>query len=130
MAEFLSPAWLAELDDAARASGRLATSAEEPFTLAQEVHGSPYGDVRYHVTVDASGTRVHVGAADAPTLTLLMDYATAIAVHRGEIGAQVAIATGAAKVRGDLTCLARHAETLVSLDDVFAEVRGATTYAP
>lgn len=130
MAEFLSPAWLTELDDAARASGYLAVSAGEPLALEHEVRDSPHGDVRYHVTADASGTRFHRGPADAPTLTVVTDYATAIALHRGEINAQRAITTGRALVRGDLAGLVRHAEALSAIDDVFAKVRAATTYAP
>ena len=130
MAEFLSPEWLEELDAAARASALTAASGGEPLALALEVRGSPYGDVRYHVVVEASETRVHQGVSDAPALTLVTDYATAVALHRGEINAQSAVNAGAVQVHGGLVGLVRHAELLAAIDDVFADVRAATTYAP
>lgn len=130
MAEFLSPAWLTELDDAARSSEHVAFPGDEPLALEHEVRGSPHGDVRYHVSVDTSGTRFRQGPAAAPTLTVVTDYATAVALQRGEINAQRAIVMGAAKVRGDLAALVRHAEALSAIGDVFANVRAATTYAP
>ena len=51
------------------------------------------------------------------------DYATAVALARGEMNAQAALADGRLRVSGDVARLAAHAAALARLDDVFAAVR-------
>jgi hypothetical protein len=126
--EFLSSAWIADLDAVARASDRLAAiGRESPFVVEQEVSGGPSGNVSYHVVMDSEGGRVTMGPADTADVVLLTDYETALAIHRGETNAQRAIARGRVKLRGDIRQLLRRADALKAIDDVFAAVRADTT---
>jgi hypothetical protein len=131
MVEFLTPEWLSELDSAARRSSALAgLGADGGIVIEQHIRGAPFGDVRYHLAIDDSGARVHAGPADDPTLLIVIDYASAVALHQGTTNLQRTLASGTAQLRGDLRRLARHAEALGAVDDVFATVRAMTTYAP
>jgi hypothetical protein len=131
VAEFLSDEWIAALDAAAHSA--LDDGAEEGDLLAvvPVVRGVPgRGDVRYRV---ACGTVVHAvtrldddGSADVRIET---DYATAVALARGQLNAQTALADGLLRVSGDLARLAAHASALARLGDLFASVRATTTFA-
>jgi hypothetical protein len=131
VAEFLSDEWIAALDAAARAA--LRDGADDGDLLAVEpvVRGVPgRGDVRYRVSC---GTAVHAvtplpndASADVRIET---DYATAVALARGQLNAQTALADGLLRVSGDLARLAAHASALARLGDLFASVRATTTFA-
>ena len=128
MAEFLSREWLVELDAAARASDRLAALAPDTtFVVEQRVTRGPRGDVIYQLVVDRDGGRVETGSSCPPDIVLLTDYETGLALHRGDVNAQAAIASGRLKLRGEIDRLLGRAETLRALDDVFASVRAHTT---
>lgn len=125
VAEFLSDAWLAALDAAARRAPR----AEGTHALVVEarVAGGPDGEVAFHLEVGSGGTRVIGGRAAAPTVTLATDRETAMALHRGETNAQRALATGRLEVTGDLAALGRRSDALSALGDVFGPVRARTS---
>ena len=75
---------------------------------------------------DATGVRGRAPRrADAPAadVRLETDYATAVALARGETNAQAALADGRLRVSGDVARLAAHASALARLDDLFAAVR-------
>ena len=127
MTEFLSEAWIAELDAAARAADDLAVG-DGPLVVEQVVRGLPGGDVNYQVHVGADGARVVAGAAAPADLMLLTDPVTARALHEGRIRAQDALATGRLKVQGRPEVLAGRAELLARLDAAFLPVRAATTF--
>jgi hypothetical protein len=131
VAEFLTSEWLTELDGAARTSPALAALGRSGgFVVEQQVRGAPSGDVSYHLAVDASGAQVRPGPAASPVVVVLTDYTTAVELHRGTTNLQRALASGGAQVRGEPRRLLAHADALGVLDDVFAAVRAATTYAP
>lgn len=128
MVEFLSGAWIAQLDAAARAAGGLAT--DPPLTVETLVRG-PDGDTGYRVSFTSDGATVTglvtgpgAGAAD---VALVTDPATAWALHRGALRAQDAFARGALKVRGRPELLAAHAELLAALERAWAPVRTGTS---
>ena len=128
MVEFLSDAWIAQLDAAARAAGGLAT--DPPLTVETLVRG-PDGDTGYRVRFTADGATVTglvtgpgAGAAD---VALVTDAATAWALHQGALRAQDAFARGALKVRGRPELLADHADLLAALERAWAPVRVETT---
>jgi len=129
VAEFLSDEWIAALDAAARATE---VDAGDADSLAVEpvVRGVPgRGDVRYRVTCDTgvrAVTRAPDGEADVRIET---DYATAVALARGQLNAQTALADGVLRVSGDLARLAAHAAAFARLGDLFASVRATTTFA-
>ena len=131
MAEFLSAAWIDELDVAARTATELV--ADPPFVVEQVVRETGADDVRYRVRIGPDGASVRTDAtadaADAPDLVLVTDRATARELHEGSLRAQDALAQGALKVRGRPEVLGRRAEILARLDAAFATVRAGTTFA-
>ena len=130
MAVFLSTEWLLELDRAARASDVLAKLGREaPLVVEQRVHGTPNGDVAYHVIIDERGARVADGRATAPDVTISTDFATASAMHHGETNAQQALTSGKLKVGGRIAQFVRRSDAFDALSDVFASVRSTTTGA-
>jgi hypothetical protein len=127
MAEFLSDAWIAALDGAARAADDLAT--EPPFVVETLVH-APDGDRGYRVRFAPDGASVTATAAsgDSPAdVVLLTDPVTAWALQEGTLRAQDAFARGLLKVRGRPELLAEHAALLAGLARAFAPVRAGTT---
>lgn len=130
MAEFLSAAWIAALDEAARGSAALtACAGDEPFVIEQRVVLAD-GESVHHLELAAHGARVLPGAADEPDIVLATDVETATALARGDITAQSVLASGRLHVSGELESLARHSAALAAVDDVFAAVRRDTTFPP
>lgn len=128
MLTFLSDEWIAALHDAVTADADLAAlTADLSLTIEQEVTGSPFGDVRYHVTLDHGTVSVTPGPAASPTVRFQQDHETAAAIAMGQGSAQRAFMTGRLRVGGDLRVLLAHTDVLAQLDDVFAEVRARTT---
>jgi hypothetical protein len=132
VADFLSPAWIAELDAAARAAssgdGSPVMSGALTLRVAVEVPDAPGGPVRYVMVLDPAGSQV-VGGADEPAdVTLRQRYAVARRLNHGEANAQQVLAEGAATVDGDLNRLAAVAADLARLEDAFAAVRARTTF--
>lgn len=129
MAEFLSPEWVDELDAAARASESLAARTRDlTLTVQQVVRHASGGETRYYVNIDREGVRVRPGSTDSPDLTLFVDYDVARAINAGTANAQEALATGRLRLTGRLELLVGNDEVFAAFDDVFASVRGTTTY--
>jgi hypothetical protein len=126
MAEFLSTAWVAALDAAARGAEDLGT--ESPFVVETLVRGSG-GDAGYQVRFGRDGASVTAPGATAADVVLVTDADTAWALHQGTVRAQDAFARGALKVRGRPELLAGRAELLAALERALAPVRAATTRA-
>jgi hypothetical protein len=127
--QFLSDEWISSLDRAVRGAD---ASALSPLTLEQIVRGVPgRGDVCYRlVAADGRLTVVPADARDADAdISFNTDYATAVALARGEENAQQALATGRLRLGGNLVLLAARADALAALDDLFAALRSETTYA-
>ena len=132
VAEFLSDEWIAALAAAARAAQSDDASVGDAFVVEPVVHGVPgRGDVRYHVTCDTvvrSVTAANDGVASSD-VRIETDYGTAVALARGDLNAQAALADGKLSVSGDLARLAAHAGALARLGDLFASIRATTTFA-
>lgn len=134
--EFLSDAWIARLDAAARAADDLTTAT--PFVVETLVKG-PHGDTGSRVRFGPDGASVtglpdDAGRDDADgdgaaDVVLVSDAATAWALHQGRVRAQDAFAGGTLKVRGRPELLAAHGDLLVALERALARVR-AETIAP
>ncbi|MDQ6696650.1 MAG: SCP2 sterol-binding domain-containing protein [Actinomycetota bacterium] len=130
MATYLSTEWLAEADDAMSRSDSLrdATSGVA-LVIQQVVTGGPDGaDARYHVVVDHGAVSVVPGPAAQPDVTFTVDHATAAAIGRGDLSAQTAFMVGKLRVGGDLERLLTHQDAFSGIDDVFDELRAATTW--
>ena len=125
--EFLSDAWIARLDAAARAADDLAV--DPPFTVATVVD-TPHGNRGYQVRFGTEGAAVTGSGHDADAdgdVALVTDPTTAWALHEGSLRAQDAFARGLLKVRGRPELLATHGELLAALERALAPVRSETT---
>jgi hypothetical protein len=128
--EFLSQAWIRELDAAVRAAPEL--SALRPIEIEQVVTGVPRrGEVRYRIVVDDRGARVDDGNEHgyAAEVRLTTDYATACAIAAGKENAQAALADGRLRIGGSLDVFVRRAPAFAALGDATAALRGITTFA-
>jgi len=125
VARYLSDEWLAALDRAIAS-----TPGGVDLVVELRVTGTGTGDGARTYHVDWRGERPHVvaGSADHPTVTLTQDYATAVAIARGQWSAQEAFMDGEVRIGGDLRALVSHADMLGGLDDVFGAVRESTTW--
>lgn len=127
MPEFLSPAWVAELDAALQSSALRAEAQDRALVYQLEAEDGD-GEVRvHHITIGPDGARADDGPASEPDLVLVTDAETALALHRNDCNAQAAIASGRLRIRGDLEAFSRHAATIASLGDLFATLRSTTT---
>lgn len=127
MAEFLSAAWIAELDAAARSAGDVV--ADAPLVVEQVVRDAgPDGIARYQVRIGRRGVSVTVDTSESADVVLVTDRAAARAMHEGSLRAQDALARGALKVRGRADLLAGNAHVFARLDAAFAPVRARTTF--
>jgi hypothetical protein len=128
VAEFLSNAWIAELDCAARASSDLTTAPDaQPVVVEQHVERADGTVTIYHLVFAADGARVQQGPAQVADLVLRTDEETARQLARGTLNAQQAAVAGRLKVRGHAERLRDAAELLRAANDVFRAVREATT---
>jgi hypothetical protein len=135
---FLSPAWIDALRAAVAAVPRAdavdARDRPTPFTVRQEVTGTPDGVVRYDIHWSGDGIEVRTdpgGGADGgepPDLVLSTDFPTAASLARGEVTAQEALEAGRLTVRGRLERVASARRVLAALEDRTSELRAATTY--
>src|SRR6476646_134608 len=114
--EFLSDAWLKELDRALRDSASV--SALASIVIEQVVVDVPgRGEVRYRVRVDGDGARVTAGGGpEPPDVRLTTDYPTAVAIALGKENAQIALARGRLRLGGNIETLVRSAAALSTLD--------------
>ena len=134
MALFLSPEWIAELDDAARAVPDLSAMTEDVRLVIEQritapdapLNGDP--EVVYHVLFDHGQVEVRSGAATEATVTFTQDRDVATAIATGRQSAQQAFMTGGLRVGGNLQDLLANQGVLSKLTDVFAAVRLATTF--
>jgi hypothetical protein len=130
VAEFLSDEWIRALGHAARGAGDH-SAADEVLVVEPVVRRVPgRGEVRYRVRCDATVRDVTASSAsDGPAdVRLETDYATAVALARGELNAQTALADGRLTVSGDVARLAGHAAAFARLNDLFAAVRASTRF--
>ena len=131
MAVFLSPEWIADLDAAAQASNELRAAMGDISLTVQQIVAEPDAEVTsWYVAVDRGNVAVRAGRADHADVTFRQDRATATAVGRGELSAQAAFMLGRLQVGGEVALLMAHQNAFSGLDDVFAQVRDRTTYAP
>jgi hypothetical protein len=129
--EFLSEAWLHELDAALRSAPDLV--ALGPLEIEQSVSGVPRrGEVRYRMVVDAEGARIDADhdQKQPAEVHLATDYATAVAIAAGKENAQTALAAGRLRIGGNVEVLVRRGSAFAALGDVAAAIREVTTFPP
>ena len=132
VAEFLSDEWIAALATRPRTRTGRRRRRRRGLVVEPVVRGVPgRGEVRYRVAFDATVVRGRRPVADATTpadVRLETDYATAVALARGEMNAQAALADGRLRVSGDVARLAAHAAALARSTTCSPSVRATTTY--
>ena len=135
MATFLSPEWVSKFNDAVRdvavpASGADAGLAAQDgaYAWCQVVTGGPEGEVR--VTLRVAGGRLSIESGEAAdvSVTIRLDWSSAVALARGELSPAEAIATGRVRVRGDLAVLGTGQALMTALKPQLTALHAATTY--
>jgi hypothetical protein len=123
MAEFLSAAWLAHLNDLARGAADLADAAETRLVIEQQVLRHDGDTTVYHLVLGPGPARVEPGPADHADLILVATEVAARGIHDGATNAQSCLADGTLRLRGNPEVLTRHAAVLERIGDVFADAR-------
>jgi len=144
MARFLSPEW-AEECDVALAGVELPppgpdaglAAVDGHFTVAQEVHGAPGGDVVLLLSADG-GRSGFTSSHSARTpdnrsrsdvdVTIALSYSDAVALARGELAPAQALNDGRVRVRGDLSVLVAGQQMLDAARRKAEGLDAATTY--
>ncbi len=147
MPRFLTAEWAAAFDAALRdvvlpdlGEDVGLAAADGSFTVAQQIHGGPEGDVTLLLTAEA-GT-LHLTLVDGtneartdatedparPSVTVILSYDDAVALSSGELAAAEAVTSGRVRVRGDLSVLAAGQAMLVAAQPHMKDLAAATTY--
>ncbi|HEY1987965.1 MAG TPA: SCP2 sterol-binding domain-containing protein [Acidimicrobiales bacterium] len=140
MPQFLSPEWVAAFDaalDGVKVPGpgddAGLAAVDGRFTVLQEVHGAPGGDVTVALTV--SDGRLHLSrnpdeqvTADAADVAISLSYPDAVALSKGELVAAEALTAGRIRVRGDLSVLVASQQMLASAQPHVRALTADTTY--
>ena len=120
MAEPLSDAWIAALDNAAAEHlGLQEAAAAMALVLEYSTSGGP----SWHVVCDHGSVRVVAGPADHPDLRCATDPATARALAAGTLDPLRAVIDGDLTLVGDPRLLVEHRAVFDDLGDVFAIAR-------
>jgi SCP-2 sterol transfer family len=102
------------------------------FSVAQQVHGGPDGEVTLLMAVDAGSLSMALvdgaGADLRPDVTIVVSYEDASALSTGELRAADAITAGRIRVRGDLSVLAAGQAMLVAAQPHIQSLAAGTTY--
>jgi putative sterol carrier protein len=125
VAEFLTDAWVAELNAAA---GALRVPDDLCLVVQQVVLGDRGETSTYAIRIEAGRASVTPGRVDDAHVTFTLDRATATSIARGELSAQVAFMSGRLRVGGDVRQVIDRARELQTLDDIFGEARAATIW--
>jgi hypothetical protein len=98
--DFVSPEWLRALAE------EIGRDDATSFVLGQEVTGVPWRNGQALAYTIALGTgEVVAGTTEGATVTIVVAYPDAAAVAKGELSAADLLATGRAKLRGDIARL-------------------------
>ncbi len=136
---FLTPEWVAGVN-AALEGVLLPTpgpdaglaAADGRFTVAEEVRGTPDGDVRLVLRADAGTLALELGPLDAPDVpaevTIALGYEDAAALSAGRLSPAEALTAGRIRVRGDLSVLAAGQELLAAAREHTRGLDAVTTY--
>jgi putative sterol carrier protein len=143
MARFLTSEWVEEWN-AALASLPPADGGSEggplppdgPVTVVQEVHGTPDGDVRLVMRIDAGAVSLALagddgtegGGGPSSDVTIVLAYDAAAAMSRGDLSPSEALTAGRIRVRGDLSVLAATQRLLNDVRSSSGDNIPATTY--
>ena len=103
------------------------------FVVAEEVRGTPDGDVRLVLRTADGALSLEVGPLTADTgaaadVTIALDYRDAAALSAGTLSPAEALTGGRIRVRGDLSVLTAGQELLSAAREHTRALDAATTY--
>ena len=143
MPRFLTPDWVGGFNAAlegvvlpAPGPGAGLAAADGRFTVAQEVRGTPDGDVRLLLRTGGGSLALEVGPLEGggvergelADVTIALGYEDAAALATGELSPAEALNAGRIRVRGDLSVLAAGQELLVAARHYTRALDADTTY--
>ena len=127
--EYLSPEWLAALDEALRADdGLRAATAGHRLVVEQVVEVADGPAVAWQVRLIDGEVGLVAGTPDEPTVRFTTDRSTAEAITRGWEPAQAAFLRGDLRIGGDTAALSAQRDLLAGIEDAAAPVRDRTRY--
>lgn len=112
--KYLSKEWAKEVNNRLQASEALRNAARgQSCSIQQVLTDVPGGgEKRYYFKVDHGAVELGLGEVQSPDATITQSYETAVAIERGQLGAQSAYMQGKLQVSGNLL-------KLMSLQTVF-----------
>jgi hypothetical protein len=129
--EYLSPEWLAAAATLVAADPSLAAAASAHDLVVEYRVDHPAADgaddpldpVVYHLRLSGGGASLEPGTAPDADVRFRCDRATALAVARGDLGAQRAFMEGRLRIGGDVRAIVAAQEVLAAVGDVLAPIR-------
>ena len=140
MPRFLTPEWVAAFNAAldgvvlpAPGPDAGLAASDGRYVVAQEVRGTPDGDVRLVLRTADGALSLEVGPlpADVATgadVTIALDYEDAAALSSGTLSPAEALTGGRIRVRGDLSVLSAGQELLSAAREHTRALDAGTTY--
>lgn len=139
MPRFYSPEWVEAFNEAVAGVGVETAQSPDPGTaatyrVAQVVRNRPdgAGGEEACVILEVSDGRLRLELPREPAweadVTVVMDYADAVALSRGELDPSDALAGGRIRVRGNLSVLVAGQRLLAAAADRLGGLRAVTTY--
>ena len=140
MPRFLTPEWVAAFNAAldgvvlpAPGPDAGLAASDGRYVVAQEVRGTPDGDVRLVLRTEDGALSLEVGplsadAAAGADVTIALDYEAATALSSGTLPPAEALTGGRIRVRGDLSVLSAGQELLSAAREHTRALDAGTTY--
>lgn len=126
---YLSDEWIRAVADEIAADTTLqALAASHTVSVTQNVTGTPFGDVSYHLVCRDAAVTFGNGAVPADVV-FTQDYTTAVDVALGRLNAAEAFINGKVRFSGDHERVVAAQPLFAKLDGAFARVRERTTFA-
>lgn len=125
---YLSDEWIRAVADEVAADAKLqALAASHVVSVVQNVTGTPFGDVTYHLICrDAAVT--FAGGSVPADVVFTQDYTTAVDVALGRLNAAEAFINGKVRFTGDHERVVAAQPLFAALDGAFTRVRERTTF--
>jgi putative sterol carrier protein len=103
--QFLSSGWTEELEKRLNASDAFRAAASAANVTIQNVIDTPDGAKRYWMRFEGGSVKLEAGDAEKADATIEQDYATAVALAKGELNPVSAFMTGKIRINGSIMLL-------------------------
>lgn len=101
--KFLSDEWAKEVTNRLQTSEEVMKAAKGlNVTIQQVVTDAPGGESKHRLKVTGGIPEVALGGVDKAEATITQNYATIVAVDKGELNPQAAFMQGKLKIQGNL----------------------------